>query len=122
MYKLLNHYKTVFSKFFFPFYFQINILLCRLYLLPLYKGDVYFGGNPWVLTTAALASLLYRGAKHILTDGMPSESALDKWAEAFNVPDNGYSFPSSQAELAQVFAAQGDGVLQRIRYHVEGNG
>jgi glucoamylase len=31
-----------------------------------YKGDTYAGGNPWVLSTAALANLFYRGASYIL--------------------------------------------------------
>jgi len=31
-------------------------------LLGRFKGDDYFGGNPWPLTTAGLATLYYRGA------------------------------------------------------------
>ncbi|RYY69442.1 hypothetical protein EON63_23660 [archaeon] len=41
-----------------------------------YGGDTYAGGNPWVLSTAALAGLFYRGAKYVLDHGVPSASAL----------------------------------------------
>jgi hypothetical protein len=27
-----------------------------------YHGDTYGGGNPWILSTGALADLFYRGA------------------------------------------------------------
>lgn len=50
-----------------------------------YQGDTYAGGNPWVLSTAALASLFYRGASDILSNGVPSSSALAQWQKAFNV-------------------------------------
>jgi glucoamylase len=49
-----------------------------------YQGDTYAGGNPWVLSTAALASLFYRGAIDILASGVPSSSALAQWQTAFN--------------------------------------
>jgi glucoamylase len=83
-----------------------------------YKGDVYAGGNPWQLLTGALASLFYRGALHILSHGVPSSDALEVWKSTFNVA----SLPSDAKSLAQVFAAQGDGVLSRIHYHVAGDG
>jgi glucoamylase len=82
-----------------------------------YKGDVYAGGNPWQLITAALASLFYRGANYILTHGVPSNEALNVWKSAFNVD----SLPSDAIGLARVFAAQGDGVLLRLRHHVAGD-
>jgi glucoamylase len=83
-----------------------------------YKTDVYAGGNPWQLITGALAILFYRGALHILSHGVPSSDALEVWKSAFNVA----SLPTDAKSLAQVFAAQGDGVLLRLRYHVAGNG
>mmetsp|Transcript_30110 Transcript_30110/g.32819 ORF Transcript_30110/g.32819 Transcript_30110/m.32819 type:complete len:507 (+) Transcript_30110:78-1598(+) len=82
-----------------------------------YKGDSYAGGNPWVLSTAALASLFYRGASHILAKGVPSSAALDVWKTAFNTD----SLPTDAASLAKVFAQQGDGVLLRLRAHVAGD-
>ena len=84
-----------------------------------YQGDTYAGGNPWVLSTGALAGLLYRGASYILKHGAPSSQALGVWKTAFNSPSD---LPTSSAALAQVFAAQGDGVLQRLRNHVQADG
>ena len=86
-----------------------------------YAGDSYAGGNPWVLSTAALASLLYRGASYILEKGVPSADALEVWKSAFNLPE-GTDLPAAPAALAEVFAAQGDGVLLRLRTHVEAEG
>lgn len=83
-----------------------------------YGGDTYAGGNPWVLSTAALASLFYRGAIDIAKNGPPSATALATWASAFNVT----SLPTDTTALANFFAAQGDGVLLRLRYHVAPNG
>ena len=84
-----------------------------------YSGDSYAGGNPWVLSTAALASLFYRGATEVLTKGVPSSTVLAAWKTAFNSPTD---LPTTQAELAAVFANQGDGVLLRLRNHVEADG
>jgi len=84
-----------------------------------YQGDSYAGGNPWVLSTAALASLFYRGAAHILTYGVPSSEVLAVWQKAFNTAD---ALPTDKAALAKVFAAQGDGVLLRLRSHVVARG
>jgi glucoamylase len=84
-----------------------------------YQGDTYAGGNPWVLSTAALASLLYRGAAHVLQHGAPSAEALAVWQSAFNSPS---ALPTSPSALAAVFAAQGDGVLLRLRKHVQPEG
>ncbi len=81
-----------------------------------YPGDVYAGGNPWILTSAALANLFYRGANYILSHGVPSSSALAQWKLAFNSPSD---LPTDAKSLAQIFANQGDGVLLRIRAHTE---
>jgi len=87
-----------------------------------YAGDTYAGGNPWVLSTAALASLLYRGAAEVLQKGAPSAEALGFWASAFNAPSRLDMDKLSDSALAQVFAAQADGVLLRLRAHVEPSG
>lgn len=84
-----------------------------------YSGDSYAGGNPWVLSTAALASLFYRAAAYTLKHGAPSSDVLAIWQEAINSPD---VLPTNSIELAKVFAAQGDGVLLRLRKHVEADG
>jgi glucoamylase len=125
-----------------------------------YQGDSYAGGNPWVLTTAALGSLFYRGASYvsdsathrfsitmclrrhtciskvfflfmylnifisywnnqILANGVPSTDALAVWQTAFNTAA---PLPTDAKSLAQVFANQGDGVMMRLRSHVEADG
>ena len=85
-----------------------------------YPGDTYAGGNPWVLTTAALANLFYRGAIEILSSGdLPSEEAQAAWVDAFALST---SFPSSSKEAADLFLRAGDGVLLRLRSHVEDDG
>lgn len=83
-----------------------------------YGGDTYAGGNPWVLSTAALGQLLYRAASYILDNGVPDSTTLAKWAEAFNADVK--DLPTDSELLAEVFAAAGDGVLLRLRTHVQG--
>lgn len=85
-----------------------------------YQGDHYAGGNPWILLTAALGQLYYNGAKMLLEeDMMPSANAFQIWSELFGLqPD----LQLSPLELAEVFASAGDGVLERIRYHVSADG
>lgn len=84
-----------------------------------YGGDTYAGGNPWVLSTAALASVFYRGAAHVLKYGVPAADVLAIWKAAINSPSD---LPTGAAELAAVFANQGDGVLLRLREHVTARG
>ena len=70
-----------------------------------YQGDTYAGGNPWVLSTAALGSLLYRAAAHVLSKeegGLPSEEARAEWKAALNSKDD---LPSDPAALASIFIA-----------------
>ena len=69
-----------------------------------YQSDTYAGGNPWILITAALASLFYRGASYINKHGVPSAQALSVWQQAFSSPT---ALPTTASALAQVFAAQG---------------
>lgn len=84
-----------------------------------YQGDNYAGGNPWVLSTAALASLFYRGASYILAHGVPNSATMAVWQKAFNSVN---ALPTDRTALANVFAAQGDGVLLRLRNHVSSKG
>lgn len=86
-----------------------------------YQGDTYAGGNPWVLSTAALGNLFYRGAVYIVDNGLPDKEALGYWQQAFNTEIDLTAVRSTEA-LAQMFAAQGDGVLLRLRAHVEAEG
>ncbi len=68
------------------------------------------------MSTAALANLFYRGASFILDHGIPSADALSSWKLAFN---SNSDLPTDQNNLAAIFAAQGDGVLLRLRTHVQ---
>eukprot|EP01006_Ploeotia_vitrea_P032267 TRINITY_DN64532_c0_g1_i3.p1 TRINITY_DN64532_c0_g1~~TRINITY_DN64532_c0_g1_i3.p1 ORF type:complete len:227 (-),score=3.77 TRINITY_DN64532_c0_g1_i3:46-726(-) len=104
---------------------QYNLLFCNEYtintkdttnnipgvLYGRYGGDTYAGGNPWVLTTAALANVFYRGAIYIKENGLPDSNALNVWSEVFNLSNNEIT--------SETFIAAGDSVMSRIRYHVE---
>lgn len=80
-----------------------------------YEGDHYGGGNPWILTTSCLARVFYRGASHVARAGqMPRDEDVAAWSAYFG-RDLG-----SPAELAAALASAGDGVLERVRYHVAG--
>ena len=83
-----------------------------------YPGDTYAGGNPWVLSSSALANLFYRAATQIKTEGLPPTAAQAAWADVFSLP----SFPSSPVEAADLFLRAGDGILLRVRHHVESDG
>eukprot|EP00930_Biecheleria_cincta_P058168 TRINITY_DN44012_c0_g1_i1.p1 TRINITY_DN44012_c0_g1~~TRINITY_DN44012_c0_g1_i1.p1 ORF type:complete len:457 (+),score=112.34 TRINITY_DN44012_c0_g1_i1:69-1439(+) len=71
-----------------------------------YVKDSYGGGNPWVLITSALASLLYQQAQH----QPPAGAALTAWQRALNSE----SFDGSP----KAFVAAGDAVLSRLHRHV----
>ena len=86
-------------------------------LIGRYPGDTYANGNPWILTTAALAQLLYRAAAYTVENGPPKAEALRQFSSAFNV-----DFPSDAYGIAQTFAAAGNSVLMRIREHVKEDG
>jgi len=77
-----------------------------------YQGDTYAGGNPWILSTGALANVFYRGAIYVKQHGLPDNNALAVWADVFNV--------ASSSITAATFLAAGDSVMARIRYHVAG--
>jgi len=83
-----------------------------------YPGDTYAGGNPWVLTTAALANLFYRAAAQVKTDGLPGATAQATWADALGLD----AFPATTTAAANLFLRAGDSVLLRLRSHVEADG
>jgi glucoamylase len=84
-----------------------------------YPGDTYAGGNPWVLSSAALANLFYRAASQVATTGLPDAQAQEAWAETLGLPG---AFPATSAEGAALFLRAGDGVLLRVRAHVASDG
>jgi len=79
-----------------------------------YQNDIYAGGNPWILSTAALANVFYRGGIYAKQHGLPDSNTLNVWADVFGV--------SASSINANTFVAAGDSVMQRIRYHVAGKG
>jgi glucoamylase len=74
-----------------------------------YVMDSYGGGNPWVLITSALASLLYQQAQFAQKQA-PSGDTLTAWQRALNSE----MFDGS----AKAFVAAGDAVLSRLHAHV----
>jgi glucoamylase len=89
-----------------------------------FTDDVYFGGNPWYLTTAAFAELSYRAARSVSRAGGITvtdrnrgflRSALASGTRVAAVS------PEGQALLASL-RAKGDGYLEVIRRHVGSQG
>jgi len=78
-----------------------------------YPGDTYAGGNPWVLTTAALATLFYRGSLDLAAGNLPDADAQAVWADAL-----GEEFPASASAASDLFLRAGDSVMIRLRSHV----
>lgn len=81
-----------------------------------YDGDKYAGGNPWILLTSALAELLYRGAREFAI-GASDAVGTTAWANLLGIDADADSI-----DMATAMAGAGDGVLVRLRHHVEGNG
>eukprot|EP00933_Yihiella_yeosuensis_P036320 TRINITY_DN30087_c2_g1_i1.p1 TRINITY_DN30087_c2_g1~~TRINITY_DN30087_c2_g1_i1.p1 ORF type:complete len:515 (+),score=84.50 TRINITY_DN30087_c2_g1_i1:100-1644(+) len=82
-----------------------------------YARDTYGGasnvGNPWLLVTAALASLFYQAAQEVADGRLLSSYEYLAWEEALNYP------PTRIFEgTAEEFIAAGDSVLQRLRHHI----
>eukprot|EP01129_Flabellula_baltica_P000376 TRINITY_DN1039_c0_g1_i1.p1 TRINITY_DN1039_c0_g1~~TRINITY_DN1039_c0_g1_i1.p1 ORF type:complete len:504 (+),score=104.61 TRINITY_DN1039_c0_g1_i1:109-1620(+) len=83
-----------------------------------YKGDHYGGGNPWILSTAALAELFYRGSHYTIQNGLPDSDAMTIWKEVLSLPDK----TITKEQLSQALRSAGDSVLLRIRHHVKDSG
>jgi glucoamylase len=77
-----------------------------------YPGDVYAGGNPWILTTAALASLMYRIAGQLNMEKLMDSDTKYVWTRALNLSE----LPE---DLVGLFKMQGDGILNRIKTYIE---
>lgn len=77
-----------------------------------YPGDVYAGGNPWIITTAALASLMYRIAGSLKAGEKISQNTISIWCKALNVN----SLPS---DITSFFVSQGDALLERLKLYIE---
>jgi glucoamylase len=77
-----------------------------------YPGDIYAGGNPWILTTAALGSLMYRISHKLQQGYIMSDSTIKIWQLALNLN----TLPSNKSDF---FKAQGDGLLLRIKKYIQ---
>eukprot|EP01126_Amoeba_proteus_P011163 TRINITY_DN1446_c0_g2_i1.p1 TRINITY_DN1446_c0_g2~~TRINITY_DN1446_c0_g2_i1.p1 ORF type:complete len:381 (-),score=57.13 TRINITY_DN1446_c0_g2_i1:170-1312(-) len=87
-----------------------------------YENDHYAGGNPWILSTASLAELFYRGASLTLqTAQLPEPKAYSVWQTILNIPSE-VAASLSHVKFAQLLASAGDSVLYRLRVHVVGSG
>lgn len=75
-----------------------------------YQVDVYGGGNPWVLVTASLASLLYRAAQEVPTATLCADT-LRAWQDALAW--------TAFAGSAEDFIAAGDSVMARLHHHID---
>jgi glucoamylase len=106
----IYHYNLVFSNEYYINYKDkpfLGILYGR------YPGDIYAGGNPWILTTAALASLMYRVSNKVELGYKLSQDTQTMWCKALNVD----KLPT---DVVSFFKAQGDGLLLRVRIYIEG--
>jgi len=79
-----------------------------------YSKDMYGKGNPWVLITASLATLLYRAAHAVQEGHSLSPEEVRMWRLALN--------HRSFSGLGRDFIAAGDAVLLRIAHHVRLDG
>merc|ERR1711935_466393 len=97
-----------------------------------YEGDTYAGGNPWILTSACLAQLYYRAATAVASADYYEHNvehvrawmrAMPSAASGINTTTtaNVLSEDATAAELASAMLNAGDGVLDRIKYHTQGN-
>lgn len=77
-----------------------------------YPGDVYAGGNPWIITTAALANLMYRISSKLQHGYTMSSSTIQMWGYAFNLK----YLPRNMCEF---FKSQGDGLLLRLKHYIQ---
>ena len=90
-----------------------------------YPGDTYAGGNPWILSTASLAQLFYRGAGGIITgNAIPAKESHKDWEDIFSLVLN-QTHPAhvlktyTPLEFARLVTSAGDAVLDRLYVHVQ---
>ena len=81
-----------------------------------YPGDIYAGGNPWVLTSGCLAQLYFRAAAEVQAIGGQLPAELEAaWRTTLSRTEKGNPVSTvkfeSSAELAAALGDEGDGVL-----------
>lgn len=90
-----------------------------------YEGDIYAGGNPWVLLSADLAKLFYRASFSIVQEIKQGNKAINDieilaWINAMNLQTDSHLYwgKDRDIKLAEAMLKAGDSVLQRIYSHV----
>lgn len=79
-----------------------------------YEGDNYDGGNPWVLLSASLATLIYRQATVVAQGAAVDGATYTLLKSAYDVPDG-----LTGKALADSLLGAADGVMLRIKHHVQ---
>lgn len=87
-------------------------------LIGRYLGDTYGGGNPWILSTAQLASVMYEVAYDLRINGAVSPQSLAAWNSVFDSSLQAHDAKS----LANSLVSAGDGVMQRLEALVKSSG
>lgn len=96
-----------------------------------YDDDVYFGGNPWYLTTLAYAEFHYRLAKSLRQNKNFQITALNlpffrkAWGSRTGKLSEGINLAQSAAlseELIQALIQRGDQFIARVRRHTPADG
>lgn len=96
-----------------------------------YEDDVYFGGNPWYLTTLAFAELHYRLAESLQQDNNFEITDLNfaflSQAGATKIKDfkpglNLKNSSSAAKELTELLRLRGDQFVERVRLHTPKDG
>jgi glucoamylase len=77
-----------------------------------YPGDIYAGGNPWIISTAALATLLYRVSYKLNRGEYMSQNTISMWEKVFKVK----YIPRNMSDF---FRLQGDGLLLRLKHYIK---
>lgn len=111
--KTVLEYNTIFSKVY-DINYQDTANGVGGILYGRYSIDTYAGGNPWILTSAALAQLLYRAGTAIRENGLPEDSTMQTWRQALH-----FELSSDKDDMAIKFVTAADAILQRIRLHVK---
>jgi len=79
-----------------------------------YEGDTYDGGNPWVLLSASLATLIYRQATVVAQGTTVDANIYALLKTAYDIQDG-----LSGKALAEALLGSADGVMLRIKHHVQ---
>lgn len=82
-----------------------------------YQGDHYGGGNPWVLSTGALADLFYRAALEVESGKKLSAEESKAWSAVLELGDD-----LSSEKFAAAATSAGDAVMTRLYHHVSDGG